>query len=54
MGGTQGLLTDAKGALVELLGVGVVALDSVQLRQVVERRGDTGVVRAKRLLRDGE
>ena len=52
MVGAERLLRDRQRALEERLGVGVAALGSVQLGQVVERDGDIGVVGAERLLAD--
>ena len=50
----QGLLVDRQRPLVERLGLGVLVLDTVKLRQVVEARGYQGVLRPKRLLQDSE
>ncbi len=48
------LLVDRQRPLVERLGLGVLALDAVKLRQVIEARGYQGVLRPKRLLQDRE
>ena len=52
MVGAEGFLPDRQGALVERLRLAVVALVPVQLRQVVERRGNMGMVGAERFLQD--
>ena len=54
MVGAERLLADGQGALEERLGLGVVALRTVQLRQVVEAGGGVGMVGAERLLADGQ
>ena len=52
MVGAQRLLPDRQRALVERLGLGVAALRVVEYGQVVEARGDVGVVGSQRLLPD--
>ena len=43
--GPQGLLSDPQRTLVERLGLGVLALGVVELRQVVEALGHVGMLR---------
>ena len=52
MVGTERLLADRQRSLVERLGLGVAALVSVQLSQVVQRLRDIGMVGTERLLAD--
>ena len=54
MVGSQGLLLDRQRALKERLGLGVLALVPVELRQVVEARAHVGVVGPEGLLPDGQ
>ena len=54
MVGAERLLADGQGALVERLGLGVVAHRLVQPRQVVEAGGGVGMLGAERLLADGQ
>ena len=42
--GSQSLLHDRQRPIVERLGLGIVALGPVKLRQVVEARGNVGMV----------
>ena len=48
----EGLLPDRQRALVERLGLRVLALVVVQLREVVQARGHIGMIRAEGLLPD--
>ena len=52
--GTEGLLPDAERALIERLGLRVLALGIVKHRQVVEARGHIGMLGTEGLLPDGE
>ena len=52
--GAEGFFTNGEAALVERLGVGIAALAVVKRGQVVERRGDIGVVGAEGFFADGE
>ena len=50
--GPKRLFPDRQRPLVKRLGLRVLALVSVKLRQVVEARGHVGVLRAQRLFPD--
>src|SRR6516165_6771805 len=50
----EGLLPDRQRASVEWLGLGVLGLGAVDLREVVQARGHVGVVRSDRVLGDFE
>ena len=52
--GTERLLPDGERALIERLGLRVLALGMVEQRQVVEARGHIGMLGAEGLLPDGE
>jgi len=50
----QALLPDAQCALVERLGLHILALRLVQFRQVVERKGHIGMLRPQALFPDAQ
>jgi len=50
---SQGTFVDGEGALVQRLGLLVLALGSVEFRQIVEAGGRVGVLWAQLLLTDG-
>ncbi len=52
--GSEGLLHDRQRALVERLGVGVLALGDVEQRHVVEALGHVGVNWSQRILAYGK
>ena len=52
--GAQRLLPDGQRPLVARLRLGIAALGMVELRQVVEARGDIGMLGAEHLLPDGQ
>jgi hypothetical protein len=54
MVGAQRLLQNRERAPIERLGLGILSLVAVKLRQVVEARSHIGMVGAQRLLPDRE